>query len=190
VSIKHRLRNIVCCTILEGAALIGVPMRPGQIEDLLRSLHTPTVARTTPDDRHYGSWPPIQQAASQAAANDEAELRALQQQLARGWVEQDRSTLERILAPEWSLVASEGTILTRAEAFDLVFVAKVQTIQQLTIDEIVVTLYGSTAVVRGRASASTTFRGAPYSLRNRFTDVCIKRAGAWQVVASHQSLAN
>ena len=57
-------------------------------------------------------------------------------------------------------------------------------------DEVVVNLYGSTAVVRGRATANTIFRGAPYALRNRFTDVCIKRAGAWQVVASHQSLAN
>ena len=48
-------------------------------------------------------------------------------------------------------------------------------------------LFGETAIVRGRTTASGTLNGAPVSARIRFTDVFIKRNGRWVAVASHAS---
>jgi hypothetical protein len=50
VSIKDRLRTILCCSMLEAAVLFGMPMRAGQIEELMRSLNVPTLAHTIPDE--------------------------------------------------------------------------------------------------------------------------------------------
>jgi len=49
VRLKHRMRTLLCCTILEFGALFGIPMRPEQIRDLLHSLNQPKMARTDPD---------------------------------------------------------------------------------------------------------------------------------------------
>ncbi len=54
MSLKRRLRTVACCVVLEGAALLGVPMRPEQVQDLMRSLNEQKVAHTTPDEEHRG----------------------------------------------------------------------------------------------------------------------------------------
>ena len=50
MSLKNRLRTIACCGVLQAATLIGVPMRPEQVADLMRSLNQPKIARTTPKE--------------------------------------------------------------------------------------------------------------------------------------------
>jgi hypothetical protein len=47
MSFARRLRTIACCAILELGTLIGVPMRPEQIED-------PKIANTNPDEADGG----------------------------------------------------------------------------------------------------------------------------------------
>jgi hypothetical protein len=54
MSITRRLRTVACCAILELGTLIGVPMRPEQIQELMRSLNTPKIAHTTPEESHRG----------------------------------------------------------------------------------------------------------------------------------------
>jgi hypothetical protein len=51
VSIKRRLRTIVCCFVLQVATLIGVPMRPDHVQELMHSLNQPKLARTTPEEK-------------------------------------------------------------------------------------------------------------------------------------------
>jgi hypothetical protein len=46
--------------------------------------------------------------------DDEHQLRDIQPQLARAWVERDRAFIERVLAPEWSVTQANGSILSRA----------------------------------------------------------------------------
>jgi hypothetical protein len=57
VSMKHRLRTLLCCVILEAGALAGVPMRPEQIRELLHALNVPKVARADPDRPMDGATP-------------------------------------------------------------------------------------------------------------------------------------
>jgi hypothetical protein len=54
VSVKRRLRTLFCCGILQFGALFGVPMRPEQIQELMRSLNEAKVARTAPEEAHRG----------------------------------------------------------------------------------------------------------------------------------------
>jgi hypothetical protein len=123
---------------------------------------------------------------SPSSADDEQELVLIQQQLARAWRLHDRPTLEHILAPEWSVTTPEGAKLFRAAVFAATFSSDPM-FEAITTDDVTVTQFGSAAVARGRTIAVARVAGAPQTTTIRFTDFCIKRDRAWQVVASHQS---
>ena len=48
--VPSRLRTILVCSMLEFAALTGLPMRPEEIEELMHSMNQPKLARTTPEE--------------------------------------------------------------------------------------------------------------------------------------------
>lgn len=54
MSIARRLRTVACCAILEIGTLMGVPMRPEQIQDLMRDMNVPKVAQTNPEESSSG----------------------------------------------------------------------------------------------------------------------------------------
>ena len=118
-------------------------------------------------------------------AGDERQLRDIQQQLARAWTQKDRAFVESVLAPEWSVTQADSQVLTRATVVGPFFDAI--TLDSNAVDDVSVTLFGDTAVVRGRTIAAGKFNGTPVSARIRFTDVFVKRRGQWQAVASHAS---
>src|SRR5262245_10212352 len=53
-------------------------------------------------------------ASAQQPAGDEGQLRDIQQALARAWVAGDRAYIERVVAPEWTSIQPDGSVLTRA----------------------------------------------------------------------------
>ena len=57
MSVKRRLCTIFCCIGLEFGALVGIPMRPEQIQELMQTLNVPKVAQTTPDESESGDPP-------------------------------------------------------------------------------------------------------------------------------------
>lgn len=54
MSIRRRLRTALCCAVLQVGVVIGVPMRPEQIQELMRDLSAPKIARTIPDEGEHG----------------------------------------------------------------------------------------------------------------------------------------
>jgi hypothetical protein len=52
--VSLRLRTLLVCSMLEFAALLGLPMRPEEIEELMRTMNQPTLARTIPDETDSG----------------------------------------------------------------------------------------------------------------------------------------
>ena len=42
------VRTLLCCAILEFGAVLGIPMRPEQIGELMHSLNQPKIAETNP----------------------------------------------------------------------------------------------------------------------------------------------
>ena len=121
---------------------------------------------------------------SQSSA-DEKQLLMIQQQLARAWVERDRAFIERVLAPEWSVTQGDGTIRSRAAVLHDTFVVGTASVESMIVDDVTVTLFGDTAIVRGRTHATGVVGGQRGSARLRFTDTFIKRSSGWQAVASH-----
>ena len=120
--------------------------------------------------------------------DDEHQLRDIQQQLARAWVERDRAFIERILAPEWSVTQANGSLLSRAALMRTAFETDAFRVTRLVVDDVTVGIFGTTAVVRGRTVATGTDKGLSIDVQLRFTDVFLKRNGEWQSVASHASL--
>ena len=60
------------------------------------------------------------------------------------------------------------------------------TMDSNVLDETVVRVYGDTAVVTGRATATGTISGEPYP-RIRYTRVYVKRDGRWKVALFQQT---
>ena len=111
------------------------------------------------------------------------DLERVEQDLASTWKKGDCAAWGAMLAPEWSVIHITGAVITRAEALEMCKAPR-PPIDVLTVDELSVRAYGDAAVVTGRTTMKTG--GAePASVMLRFTDVCVRRAGRWQVVAYH-----
>ena len=76
-----------------------------------------------------------------------------------------------------------GARITRAEALRMCQAPR-PPIEMLKVDDLSVRTFGEAAVVTGRTTM-TTGGTNPGTVTLRFTDVFIRRAGRWQVVASH-----
>jgi hypothetical protein len=48
MSLRRRLRTIFLCMMLEYAALLGMPMRPEEIDELMHTMNQPKRAHTIP----------------------------------------------------------------------------------------------------------------------------------------------
>jgi hypothetical protein len=57
MSLKSRLRTLLCCIVLEVGAFAGVPMRPDEIHELMHTLAQPKLARMNPDRSDDGDGP-------------------------------------------------------------------------------------------------------------------------------------
>jgi len=110
------------------------------------------------------------------------ELQRIEQQLAATWKKGDCSAWGAMLAPEWSVIHITGDVITKAEALEMCKAPR-EPIETLKVDDLSVRAFGDAAVVTGRTTA-TTGGEKPATLMLRFTDVFIRRAGRWQVVAS------
>jgi len=54
MSLKKRLRAGLFCLALGLGSLAGVPMTPEEIEELMHTMHRPTVAQQLPEDWEKG----------------------------------------------------------------------------------------------------------------------------------------
>ena len=111
------------------------------------------------------------------------ELEQFERRLADTYKAGDCDAWGAMLAPEWSVIHLTGTVITKAEALRVCKEDR-PAFQELRADDLSVRLYGDSAVVTGRTTATTAGANA-VTIVLRFTDVFIRRAGRWQVVASH-----
>jgi ketosteroid isomerase-like protein len=115
-------------------------------------------------------------------------IRGIEQQIAKAWVDGDRSTIDAILAPEWSVTDASGRFLTKAQVLHEAFASTERRIDSMAIDDVRVRLFGDAAVATGRTRATGSYRGTSSSVVLRFTDMFVRHDGRWRVVASHGSL--
>ena len=118
----------------------------------------------------------------------DAELAELQQLLAKAWVDGDRETIERIIAPDWISTGPDGRMTDRAGVLAEVFETRLHKVHRVEIDQVNVRVFGDAAVVTGRTHGVGEVQGSAYDVFIRFTDTFVQRAGRWQAIASHASL--
>lgn len=118
--------------------------------------------------------------ASLATADVTRGLTEFEHRLAATWKAGDCDAWGAMLSAEWSVIHVTGKVMTKAEALTLCRSSR-PPIEANTVDELSVRSFGDAAVVTGR----TTYTAAGVTTRLRFTDVFIRAAGRWQVVASH-----
>lgn len=117
-------------------------------------------------------------------ADGAEELRAIEQRLAEAWVKGDRDYINRVLADDWSVTDATGRVLSKNQVINEAFDSNDRQIESLEIDDVRVRVFGSCAVVTGTTRAKGRYKGSSMSVTLRFTDVFMRRAGRWQVVAS------
>lgn len=54
MSIAARVRMLLTCGLLQFGAVLGVPMRPDEIRELLHRMQQPKVARSLPSEDDAG----------------------------------------------------------------------------------------------------------------------------------------
>jgi len=120
-------------------------------------------------------------------ATDAETLAAIEQQLAKAWVNGDRAAVDAILAPDWSVTDAAGRVLTKDQVIRETFDSTDRKMEAMAIDDVSVRTFGDVAVVTGRTQATGSYRGTSATVVLRFTDVFVRRGGRWRAVASHGS---
>jgi ketosteroid isomerase-like protein len=122
-----------------------------------------------------------------SSSTDKEELIQIEGELAVAWPKGDKETIDRILAPDWSVTNALGQVQTKEQVMRDAFQSGTLKVRSATVDEIRVRLFGNTAVVTGRSVSEGLYAGKPFSANLRFTDVFVRRRQRWQAVASHAS---
>lgn len=126
--------------------------------------------------------------ASAKRATDESEIKHLQQEWMDAWVRQDLATIERILAPDYTLTVSSmpSRPITREQWIAML---PRYTANGFQYQDMTVRLFGDVAVVSsvGRAVGAQV-NGKDRSFPFFLTDVWTKRDGRWQVSARYSSM--
>lgn len=120
--------------------------------------------------------------------SDEATLRRLQDDWMQAWVDQDRDTLERILAPQFMLVPSSmaDRPVTRDQWLGML---ERYTAEGFSYRSMLVRLFGEFAVVSSIGQPQgARIDGADRSLAFFLVDVWQKRDGDWQVISRYSSM--
>ncbi|MBQ5950077.1 nuclear transport factor 2 family protein [Massilia sp. ST3] len=123
--------------------------------------------------------PMAAQALDAALAARDASWNTLRQQA-------DVDALERLIAPDFVLVHSDGRVQRKAD-----YLAELRSRQRvngpIVNQDVTIREYGAVAVVNGVSVQSAVSNGKPWSGRFRFTRVWLKQGGDWVLVSSHSS---
>jgi ketosteroid isomerase-like protein len=96
----------------------------------------------------------------------------------------DVAALERLLAPEFTLVSTTAEVQNRAQAIQEVRDGDPQ-YERFENHGMTARVYGDTAVVQGITSLKGRSGGKPFALDVRFTDTLVRTDGRWSIVVSH-----
>jgi uncharacterized protein (TIGR02246 family) len=123
--------------------------------------------------------------AAPPAGGAESEIRALEKQWNDARVKADVASLDRMLAPDWTVTHGDGTMNTKAEYLaDLKSGAR-RFFADVREDDVAVRFYGDTAVASGTSDSKVEYRGRPSGGPLRFTRVYVKRDGRWLMIVTH-----
>jgi ketosteroid isomerase-like protein len=122
-----------------------------------------------------------------AAAEAERAVRQQDQERIRAQIAADTIALRRIYADDFLGIGPTGVVRNKSEVV-ADFTSHALTYQSITTSDVLVRVYGNTAVETGRSTMVGQDRGKTVPHDNRFTRVWVMKDGRWQLVANHYSL--
>jgi len=124
-------------------------------------------------------------AGQSATGKVDQEIVAMEKQFNDARAHADVTTLDHMLVNDWTVTHVNGTTDTKAQYLaDLKSGARTFS-GTVTESEVVVRIYGDTAVASGSSDSSVTLNGQRQGGALHFTRVYIKRNGGWQMIVSH-----
>ena len=131
--------------------------------------------------------PVAQSEGQRAAAEAKRGVRQQDQERIHAQVAADTVALRRIYADDFLGIGPTGVVRNKSDVV-ADFTSHALTYQSITTDEVLVRVYGNTAVETGRSTMVGQDRGKIVPRDNRFTRVWVMKDGRWQLVANHYSL--
>ena len=113
----------------------------------------------------------------------ERELLEVAQELGRAERRKDVVALGSLLAPDYQGVGAIGEFLTKEDVLARSSAAELEFTRH-EVDDLQIRVLESFGLILGTVRLSGRMGGQSFDGRFRFTDVCVKRSGKWQVVAS------
>lgn len=122
------------------------------------------------------------------AAQDEQELKRLEDEWLGSYLRGDKQIFDRIVADDFTGTDESAKVRDKAQERELVQAPPASVKTSLTNEDVRVRIYADTAIVTGRIVINTHLAGqAVAHFESRFTDTFLKRQGRWQVAARHYS---
>ena len=115
---------------------------------------------------------------------DEAEIRRIEIEWGEAFLQRDLAALDRIIDDEYILTDPLGQVRDKSESIEAIKSSDVR-FESTESDNIKVAINGDTAVVTARSTFRGCYKGWNMTGRYQYTDVFVKRSGAWRAVVSH-----
>jgi hypothetical protein len=126
---------------------------------------------------------PARSAPSRQGEGAEAAVRSAELKRFEVMVKNDLAALEKALGDDLTYTHSSGVVDTKAQFLESLRSGRVRYQSIEPVGDLKVRVYGSTAVINGKAKVVVASGGQTKDLLLLFTDVWLKRAGRWQMVA-------
>src|ERR1700756_1575867 len=116
----------------------------------------------------------------------EETIRKLDDERIQAQIHADAAALDRIYAADFIGVGPSGTVRTKPQVI-LDFTSGDLKFQSIITDDVLVRVYGNTAVETVRSIMIGQDKGKTVPRYTRFTRVWVKQQGRWRLVANHYS---
>lgn len=111
----------------------------------------------------------------------DAALDAAAKQYDQAQIQGDRVALQRLVADDYLLMRSNGTVVGKKELIDLVAHTG-QTTDPYTVEKPFSRVYGNVAILGGWVHLAGSDQGKRFTQNMRFADTWARRNGRWYVV--------
>jgi len=125
-------------------------------------------------------------AAMPAFAEDPTAVQRLDKEISVATWTADAVWFEENLAEDYVLITPTGAMKTKRDVIRELATPGLK-MEPFDPTEVVVRMYGDTAVVTGRMQQRFTLGGIRYANDLRYSDVYVKRKGRWVLVSGHAS---
>lgn len=154
-------------------------VKAGRLVPEVHPWYTAKNIRVYPTAEAAGAASPPQGPSSGQA---EQEVRELELRRFKALTDQDTAALDQILSDDLTYTHSSAHVNTKATYIASIRSGELKYVS-IVPDELKVRVYGSAAVITGRAEFKSESHGQAATMQLRFTDTYVRQNGRWQMVA-------